>query len=134
MASFSFSRQLGPTFVWSVGFQGVYGFGQFGETDKNFPTPVADTRPGIPAGFFYMPGRPNSAFGAIRTNNSDPLHPPKSGCHITCSSKGATPGRKLRPMAKTSTAFLSRPIRLRAWGWTGHWRRTISAISGTSTW
>jgi hypothetical protein len=71
MASFSFSRQLGPTFVWSVGFQGVYGFGQFGETDRNFPTPVADTRPGIPAGFFYMPGRPNSAFGAIRTNNSD---------------------------------------------------------------
>jgi hypothetical protein len=68
MASFSFSRQVGPTFVASVGFQGVYGFGLFGETDKNFPTPIPDP---AHAGFFYMPGRPNPAFGAIRTNNSD---------------------------------------------------------------
>src|SRR5260370_17258929 len=71
MASFSVSRQVGPTFVWSVGFQGVYGFGQFGETDKNFPTPIADTTPGVPAGFFYLPGRANPALGAIRTTNNN---------------------------------------------------------------
>jgi len=68
MASMSISRQVGPSFVWNVGFQGVYGFGLFGETDKNFPTAIAD--PAHP-GFFYLPGRPNSAFGAVRTNNSD---------------------------------------------------------------
>ena len=40
----------------------------FGETDTNFPTPVAD--PAHP-GYFYMPDRPDSSFGAIRTISSD---------------------------------------------------------------
>jgi hypothetical protein len=78
MTSLSVTRQIGPTFVFSVGYQGVFGHGLFGETDKNFPTPVADTRPGIPAGFFYfatVPGspadRPNPNFGAMRTNFSN---------------------------------------------------------------
>jgi hypothetical protein len=77
MGSLAISRQVGPTFVWSVGYQGVFGHGLFGETDENFPTPVADTRPGIPAGFFYFPAvagtndRPNPLFGAIRTNFSN---------------------------------------------------------------
>jgi len=68
MASFSIQRQMGPSFVFSVGFQGVYGFGLFGETDENFPTPIAD--PAHP-GFFYVTGRPNPAFTAIRTNFSN---------------------------------------------------------------
>src|SRR5258708_16305764 len=68
LALFSFSSHLGQTFVWSVGFQGVYGFGLFGGVVKNFPTPIPDP---LHAGFFYMPGTPNTAFGAIRTNNSD---------------------------------------------------------------
>lgn len=68
MASFSIQRQIGPSFVFSVGFQGVYGFGLFGETDTNFPTPVAD--PNHP-GFFYVGGRPDPAFTAIRTNFSN---------------------------------------------------------------
>ena len=75
MASFSISRQIGPSFVWSAGFQGVYGHGLFGETDTNYPTPTAD--PNHP-GFFYfkaIPGspadRPNPFFGAIRTNFSN---------------------------------------------------------------
>ncbi len=68
MASFSIQRQVGPSFVFSVGFQGVYGFGLFGETDQNFPTPIAD--PNHP-GFFYVGPRPNPAFTAIRTNFSN---------------------------------------------------------------
>ncbi len=68
MASFSIQRQLGPSFVVSAGFQGVYGFGLFGETDTNFPTPIED--PAHP-GFFYVGARPNPAFTAIRTNFSN---------------------------------------------------------------
>jgi hypothetical protein len=68
MASLSIQRQIGPTFVFSVGFQGVYGFGLFGETDQNFPTPIAD--PAHP-GFFYVGPRPNPAFTAVRTNFSN---------------------------------------------------------------
>jgi hypothetical protein len=71
MASFSINRQLTPTFVFSVGYQGVFGSGLFGETDQNASIPVPDTRPGIPAGFFYLPARPNPLFGAIRTNFSN---------------------------------------------------------------
>jgi hypothetical protein len=75
MTSLSISRQIGPTFVVSVGYQGVFGHGLFGETDTNFPTPVADP---LHPGFFYfaaVPGspadRPNPNFGAIRTNFSN---------------------------------------------------------------
>lgn len=75
MASMSYQRQIGSTFVFSVGYQGVFGHGLFGETDTNFPTPVED--PNHP-GFFYskaIPGssndRPNGAFGAVRTNFSN---------------------------------------------------------------
>ena len=75
MASMSYQRPIGSSFVFSLGYQGVFGHGLFGGTDTNFPTPVAD--PNHP-GFFYfqaIPGssndRPNGAFGAIRTNFSD---------------------------------------------------------------
>jgi len=70
MSSLTMTRQIGPSFVWSIGYQGVFGHGLFGETDLNFPVPVAD--PAHP-GFFYMPkaGRPDPLFGAKRTNFSD---------------------------------------------------------------
>jgi hypothetical protein len=67
-ASMSITRQFGPTWVFSVGYQGVFGNGLFGETDTNFPQPVAD--PAHP-GFFYLPGRPDPAFAAKRTNFSN---------------------------------------------------------------
>lgn len=79
MASMSYERQFGASFVFSVGYQGVFGHGLFGETDTNFPRPVGDPNH---AGFFYFPqitpaaglsenDRPNGAFGAIRTNFSN---------------------------------------------------------------
>jgi hypothetical protein len=63
-ASLSITRQVGPSFVYSIGFQGVYGFGLFGETDTNQSAPVAD--PAHP-GFFYLPNNPDPRFAAIRT-------------------------------------------------------------------
>lgn len=69
MGSLSITRQIGPTFVWSAGYQGVFGRGLFGETDQNFPTPIADP---AHAGYFYMPSaRPDKFFGAIRMNFSN---------------------------------------------------------------
>jgi len=79
-ASASITRQVGQSFVYSVGYVGVFGNGLFGETDENFPTPVAD--PAHP-GFFYFPaypkvdptlksnGRPDNRFTAERTNFSN---------------------------------------------------------------
>ena len=68
MASLTIQRQIGPSFVFSVGYQGVFGFGLFGETDQNLTAPVPD--PAHP-GFFYMVDRPNPQFTAIRTNFSN---------------------------------------------------------------
>jgi Carboxypeptidase regulatory-like domain/TonB dependent receptor-like, beta-barrel len=78
-AGLSITRQVGQSFVASVGYQGVFGNGLFGETDTNFPTPILDTTPGhnvipgttTPAQFFYMPGRPDPRFTAERTNFSN---------------------------------------------------------------
>jgi Carboxypeptidase regulatory-like domain/TonB dependent receptor len=67
-ASLSITRQLGPSFVFSAGYQGVFGSGLFGETDQNFPRPIAD--PAHP-GFFYLPPRPDPRFTAERTNFSN---------------------------------------------------------------
>jgi Carboxypeptidase regulatory-like domain/TonB dependent receptor len=67
-AALSITRQIGPSFVFSAGYQGVFGSGLFGETDQNFPTPIAD--PAHP-GFFYLPPRPDSRFTAERTNFSN---------------------------------------------------------------
>jgi hypothetical protein len=77
--SLSITRQVGQSFVYSMGYQGVFGNGLFGETDENFPTPILDTTPGhnvipgttTPAQFFYMPPRPDSRFTAKRTNFSN---------------------------------------------------------------
>jgi outer membrane receptor protein involved in Fe transport len=68
MFSLVYQRQLGSSFTFSIGYQGVFARGLFGEKDTNFPTPIAD--PAHP-GYFYMPGVPNPAFGPIRTVFSD---------------------------------------------------------------
>ena len=68
MASLVYQRQLGSSFTYSIGYQGVFAHGLLGETDTNFPTPIAD--PAHP-GYFYMPDVPNPAFGPIRTVFSD---------------------------------------------------------------
>jgi hypothetical protein len=73
MSALTIQRQIGNTFTFSVGYQGVFGHGLFGETDTNLNRPVAD--PNHP-GFFYMPAtgvndRPDTLFGAVRTNFSD---------------------------------------------------------------
>ncbi len=78
-ANLSLTRQVGQTFVYSVGYQGVFGNGLFGETDRNFPTPILDTTPGhnvnpvtlAPTQYFYLPPRPDSRFKAERTNFSN---------------------------------------------------------------
>jgi hypothetical protein len=68
MFSLVYQRQLGSSFTYSIGYQGVFAHGLLGEKDTNFPTPIAD--PDHP-GYFYMPGVPNPAFGPIRTVFSD---------------------------------------------------------------
>ncbi|HKV24973.1 MAG TPA: TonB-dependent receptor [Candidatus Acidoferrum sp.] len=73
MGALTIQRQIGTAFTYSVGYQGVFGHGLFGERDSNLNQPVAD--PNHP-GFFYMPAtgvndRPNTLFGAIRTNFSN---------------------------------------------------------------
>ena len=67
-AALSITRQVGQSFVFSAGYQGVFGSGLFGETDQNFPKPIADP---AHAGFFYLPPRPDSRFTAERTNFSN---------------------------------------------------------------
>jgi carboxypeptidase family protein/TonB-dependent receptor-like protein len=67
-ANLSITRQVGQSFVYSVGYQGVFANGLFGETDTNFPQPIAD--PAHP-GFFYLPDRPDPRFTAARTNFSN---------------------------------------------------------------
>ncbi len=68
MASLVYQRQLGSSFTYSIGYQGVFAHGLFGEKDINFPTPIAD--PAHP-GYLYMPGVPNPSFGPIREVFSD---------------------------------------------------------------
>ena len=68
MFALAYQRQLGSSFTYSIGYQGVFARGLFGENDTNFPTPIAD--PAHP-GYFYMPGVPDPAFGPIRTVFSD---------------------------------------------------------------
>ncbi len=68
MFGLTYQRQLGSSFTFSIGYQGVFARGLLGEKDTNFPTPVAD--PAHP-GYFYMPNVPDPAFGPIRTVFSD---------------------------------------------------------------
>jgi hypothetical protein len=68
MASLVYQRQLGSSFTYSIGYQGVFARRQFGERDTNFPTPIGDA---AHPGYFYMPDVPDPAFGPIRTVFSD---------------------------------------------------------------
>jgi hypothetical protein len=68
MFSLVYQRQVKSSFTFSIGYQGVFAHGLFGENDTNFPTPIAD--PAHP-GYFYMPDVPDPAFGPIRTVSSD---------------------------------------------------------------
>lgn len=75
-ASLTISRQLTNTLVAELGYIGVFGFGLFGERDRNFPRVVEDipaNHPGIASnhpGFFYFTNRPDSRFTAVRTNEN----------------------------------------------------------------
>jgi hypothetical protein len=66
-ANLTISRQFGSSFVLEAGYIGVFGFGLFGEQDTNYPAVLPD--PAHP-GYFYMGNRPDSSFGAIRTNEN----------------------------------------------------------------
>jgi Carboxypeptidase regulatory-like domain/TonB dependent receptor len=68
MASLVYQRQLGSSFTYSIGYQGVFAHRLFGERDTNFPTPIDDA---AHPGYVYMPGVPDPAFGPIRTVFSD---------------------------------------------------------------
>jgi Carboxypeptidase regulatory-like domain/TonB dependent receptor len=68
MASLVYQRQLGSSFTYSIGYQGVFAHRLFGERDTNFPTPIADA---AHPGYFYMADVPDPAFGPIRTVFSD---------------------------------------------------------------
>ena len=81
MASLVYQRQIGSSFTYSIGYQGVFAHGLFGEKDINFPTPIAD--PAHP-GYFYMPGVPNPAFGPIR----DGLQRSRVGVQRACDHGG----------------------------------------------
>ena len=63
----SIRRQIGDTWVVGASYIGAFGFGQFGERDRNFPAILAD--PAHP-GFFYFGDRPDSHFTAVRTNEN----------------------------------------------------------------
>ncbi len=64
-ANLSIRRELSPTTAIELDYIGVFGFGEFGESDTNFPTINAD--PAHP-GFFFLGDRPDPRFTAIRTN------------------------------------------------------------------
>jgi len=61
------SRQIGKSFLLDVTYLGVFGFGLFGERDRNFPPVIAD--PAHP-GFFYFGDRNDPRFTAVRTNEN----------------------------------------------------------------
>ncbi len=65
-------RELSNTTVFSIGYVGAFGFGQFGERDANFPPILQDTSVPCDAQgcFFYLGSRPNPSFTAIRTQEN----------------------------------------------------------------
>jgi hypothetical protein len=67
MVNFGIEHQFTPTLKAEIQYIGQFGFGLFGERDTNAPPVLAD--PAHP-GFFYFGTRPNTKFGAIRTNEN----------------------------------------------------------------
>lgn len=64
----SIQRELSRNLLLDLSYVGAYGYGQFGETDTNFPGINPDPRH---PGFFYLGNRPDSRFAAIRTQKND---------------------------------------------------------------
>jgi outer membrane receptor protein involved in Fe transport len=65
--NFGIQHEFSKNLVGEVQYIGQFGFGLFGERDRNFPTIAAD--PANP-GFFYFQKRPDSRFTAVRTNEN----------------------------------------------------------------
>ena len=65
--NFGMQHEFTKTLVAEVQYIGQFGFGLFGERDKNFPAIIAD--PAHP-GFFYFGARPDNRFTAVRTNEN----------------------------------------------------------------
>jgi len=63
----SIRQEITPSTAIELDYIGVFGFGLYGEDDKNFPTILPD--PANP-GFFGLASRPDSRFLAIRTNEN----------------------------------------------------------------
>jgi len=66
-ANLTISRQIGANLLVELGYTGVFGFGLFGERDRNFPAVQPD--PAHP-GFFFLGPRPDSRFAAERVNEN----------------------------------------------------------------
>ncbi len=66
-ANLTISRQIGANLLVDFGYTGVFGFGLFGERDRNFPAVQPD--PAHP-GFFFLGPRPDPRFAAERVNEN----------------------------------------------------------------
>lgn len=60
-------HQFSKSLVGEIQYIGQFGFGLFGERDKNAPPVIADP---AHAGFFFFGDRPNTHFTAVRTNEN----------------------------------------------------------------
>jgi hypothetical protein len=67
MFNFGFQQQLSKTLAIEAQYIGQFGFGLFGERDRNAPPILAD--PAHP-GFFFFGNRPDPRFTAVRTNEN----------------------------------------------------------------
>ncbi len=65
--NFGIEHQFTNTLSGQIQYIGQFGFGLFGERDRNAPPVIADP---AHAGFFYFGPRPDSRFLAIRTNEN----------------------------------------------------------------
>jgi carboxypeptidase family protein len=65
--NFGIQHQFTPTLTGEIQYIGQFGFGLFGERDRNAPPVIADP---AHAGFFYFGPRPDTRFAAIRTNEN----------------------------------------------------------------
>jgi hypothetical protein len=67
MVNFGVEHEFTKTLKGGIQYIGQFGFGLFGERDLNAPPILPDP---AHAGFFFFGPRPNTAFGAIRTNEN----------------------------------------------------------------
>lgn len=67
MFNFGIQHELNRTLSMEIQYIGQFGFGLFGERDRNAPPVLAD--PAHP-GFFFFGNRPDSRFLAVRTNEN----------------------------------------------------------------